>query len=49
MINIIQYRLHSHEIATPRPSLICCMKLVLFRVGNVCEMSTKTFGINDAV
>ena len=29
--------------------LCCCMKLVLFRVENVCEMSTKTFGINDAV
>ena len=29
--------------------LCCCMTLVLFRVENVCEMSTKTFGINDAV
>ena len=29
--------------------LCCCMKLVLFWVEKVCEMSTKTFGINDAV
>ena len=29
--------------------LCCCMKLVLFWVENVCEMSTKTFGINDTV
>ena len=30
-------------------NICCCMKFVLFWVENACEMSTKTFGINDAV